>query len=113
MATRSYDQLAAGARAKWSPQAHEIATRLGQQLDAEITAQEALGRDLRAAREAAHLTQPRLATIAAVQQAEISRIERGLGNPTRDTLLKIAGALNLRLTLAPVSSSTTSEAQTA
>lgn len=82
------------------------------QLDAEITAQEALGRDLRVARESARLTQPRLAEIAAVQQAEISRIERGLGNPTRDMLLKLAGALNLRLTLAPVAPRATSGAHT-
>lgn len=101
MPTRSYEQLAARSRKSRSPQATQIAKRLGSQLDAEITAQVALGSELRAAREAAHLTQPRLAEISAVQQAEISRIERGLGNPTRDTLLRITSALGMRLTLTP------------
>lgn len=101
MATRPYEQLATRARSSWSPQAREIASRLGQQLESEITAQEALGADLRAAREAAHLTQPRLAELAGIQQAEISRIECGRGNPTRDTLLRLTSALGLRLTLTP------------
>lgn len=101
MPSRSYSDIAKNARSKWSPQAHEIAARLGNQLEAEVNDQRALGRDLAAARNAAHLTQPQLATLAGIQQADISRIERGLGNPTRDTLLKMAGALDARLTFLP------------
>lgn len=101
MATRPYEEIAARARASWSPQAREISERLGQQLDLEISDHEVLGRELRAARKAARLTQPELARISAVQQAEISRIERGLGNPTRDTLLRLTAPLGVRLALVP------------
>ena len=101
MITRPYEELAAPARASWGPQAREISERLGRQLDLEISDPEVLGRELRAARKAAHLTQPELAQITAVQQAEISRIERGLGNPTRDTLLRLTVPLGVRLALVP------------
>lgn len=101
MPSRSYSNIAKKARSKWSPQAHEIAARLGEQLQEDVSDQIALGRDLAAARNAAHLTQPQLATLAGIQQADISRIERGLGNPTRDTLLKLAGALGTRLSFIP------------
>ena len=37
-----------------------------------------------------------------IQQAEISRIERGVGNPTAATLLRLAEALEQRLALVPV-----------
>lgn len=103
VATRPYEELAARARSGWSQQAREISERLGEQLDLEISGQEALGRELRAARKAARLTQPELAEVSAVQQAEISRIERGLGNPTRDTFLRLTGPLGVRLALVPVS----------
>ena len=53
------------------------------------------------ARKAACLTQAELSARAFVQQAEISRIERGLGNPTRDTLLRLALAMGTRLVLIP------------
>lgn len=100
MPSRSYNDITEKARAKWSPQALEIAISLGEQLDAAVSGQITLGKDLAAARSAAHLTQPQLAARAGIQQADISRIERGLGNPTRDTLLKLADALGTRLTFA-------------
>src|SRR3989475_13269923 len=43
------------------------------------------------------LPQPALAKRSGVEQADISRIERGLGNPTEETLAKIARALGVRL----------------
>jgi XRE family transcriptional regulator, regulator of sulfur utilization len=101
MPNRPYEQLASHSRQAWSPDAARIAANLGEQVDAELAAQLALGSELRAAREAAGLTQVRLAELAAVQQAEVSRIERGLGNPTRDTLLRLAAVLGLRLALVP------------
>ena len=36
---------------------------------------------------------------AGIPQAEFSRIENGLGNPTVDTLLKILTTLDLQMTL--------------
>ncbi|WP_277212705.1 helix-turn-helix transcriptional regulator [Isoptericola croceus] len=101
MSTRPYEQLASRSRQAWNPDAAQIAANLGEQIDAELAAQVALGAELRAAREAAGLTQVRLAELTAVQQAEVSRIERGLGNPTRDTLLRLAAVLGLRLALVP------------
>jgi len=104
MATRTYRSVADAAKAQWSPEAHELSARLGAQLAAEVDAQVTLGRDLAAMRGAAALTQEQLAVRASVQQAEISRIERGFGNPTRDTLIRLAVAVGGRVTLVPVAS---------
>jgi len=49
------------------------------------------------ARKNAGLTQTGLATRTGIGQSEISRIERGIGNPTEETLAKIGRALNRRL----------------
>lgn len=54
---------------------------------------------LAAARSRAGLTQTELAELAEVQQSEISRIERGQGNPTLDTIQRIAGPLHAHLVL--------------
>lgn len=43
------------------------------------------------------LTQPALAKRSGVEQADISRIERGLGNPTEETLTRVAHALGARI----------------
>ena len=101
MPTRPYDEIAARNRAKWSHDARTVAERLATQLDAEVSAQKALGLQIASARNSAHLTQPQLAEQTGIQQADISRIERGLGNPTRDTLLKLADALGMQLVLQP------------
>lgn len=101
MPTRSYEEFAARQREQWSPTAKNIAERLSTQLDAEISAQTALGSQIAAARQSAQLSQPQLAAQTGVQQADISRIERGLGNPTRDTLLKLVDALEMQLVLEP------------
>lgn len=49
------------------------------------------------ARKNAGLTQIDLATRTGIGQSEISRIERGIGNPTEETLARIGRALNRRL----------------
>jgi DNA-binding XRE family transcriptional regulator len=102
MATRTYRSVADAAKAQWSPEAHELSARLGAELTAEVDAQVTLGRDLAAMRSAAALTQEQLAARASVQQAEISRIERGFGNPTRDTLIRLAAAVGARVAFVPV-----------
>ena len=101
MPSRPYNEIADRARADWSDETIGLHEQLRAGLHAEVSARVALGRDLAAARAAAHLTQPELAGKAGVQQADISRIERGLGNPTRDTLLKIADALDVRIAVVP------------
>lgn len=101
MATRPFRDIAAKNREKWSLGAHHLAQRLSTQLEAETNAQEALGRQLAEARKSADLTQPELAEQTGLQQADISRIEHGLGNPTRDTLLKLVDALGMEIVLRP------------
>jgi ribosome-binding protein aMBF1 (putative translation factor) len=58
-----------------------------------------LGLQYHDARVARGLTQRDLAVRSGVRQADISRIERGAGNPTEATLLSLAHALDLRLAL--------------
>jgi XRE family transcriptional regulator, regulator of sulfur utilization len=43
------------------------------------------------------ITQDELSTQSGIGQAEISRIERGSGNPTEDTLARLGHALGVRL----------------
>ena len=102
MATRNYRDVVDPAKAQWGTDAHDLSARLGAELAEEVAAQVRLGRDLAAMRAAAALTQEQLAARASVQQAEISRIERGLGNPTRDTLIRLAAAVGGRVTLVPL-----------
>jgi len=60
-----------------------------------------LGAVIATARKAKALTQPALSELTGIQQAEISRIERGAGNPTAATLLRLADGLGQNLTLVP------------
>jgi DNA-binding XRE family transcriptional regulator len=60
-----------------------------------------LASQLLALRLAAGLTQAELAERAGLSQADISRYERGLGNPTRTTIDGIATVLGAHLELVP------------
>jgi len=101
MATRPFDQIAENARKTWTPDVHDFAASYEAELRTEVREQIRLGHQLAAARTAAHLTQKQLAERAHVPQPEISRIERGLGNPTRDTLLKLTTAMGAQITIVP------------
>jgi ribosome-binding protein aMBF1 (putative translation factor) len=70
-------------------------TQLRKRFAAGIT----LGLQYRDARVAEGLTQRQLAKLSGVPQADISRIERGAGNPTEATLERIAAALGRKLQL--------------
>jgi ribosome-binding protein aMBF1 (putative translation factor) len=59
----------------------------------------ALGLQYHDARVAHGLTQRQLAAMTGVPQADISRIERGAGNPTEATLERLALALGRKLEL--------------
>lgn len=52
-----------------------------------------LARNIRRLRVEAGMSQEALATDARLQTAHVSRIERGLSNPTLDVLVRIARAL--------------------
>jgi ribosome-binding protein aMBF1 (putative translation factor) len=58
-----------------------------------------LGLQFRDARVARGLSQRELSERSGVRQADISRIERGAGNPTEATLQRLASALVKRLEL--------------
>jgi ribosome-binding protein aMBF1 (putative translation factor) len=58
-----------------------------------------LGLQYHEARVARGLTQRQLSDLSGVPQADISRIERGGGNPTEATLQRLARALERRLAL--------------
>jgi DNA-binding XRE family transcriptional regulator len=59
----------------------------------------ALGLQFRDARVSRGLTQAELSGLTGIPQADISRIERGAGNPTETTMQRLAHALNRRLQL--------------
>jgi ribosome-binding protein aMBF1 (putative translation factor) len=98
---KSFNELAAAAKAGWSEDARRVYDAAVSAFDAEMDEREQLGAQLAAARKARGLTQPDLSALTGIQQAEISRIERGAGNPTAATLLRLADALGQRLTLTP------------
>lgn len=62
-----------------------------------------LARQLAAQRRALHLTQKQLAEQTGIDQAEISRIERGQANPTTATLGALTRALGVDVRLVPTS----------
>jgi ribosome-binding protein aMBF1 (putative translation factor) len=61
-----------------------------------------LARQLAEQRRARHLTQKQLAAMTGIDQAEISRIERGQANPTTATLGVLARALGVDVKLVPI-----------
>jgi len=69
-----------------------------------------LARQLAEQRRSQHLTQKQLADRSGIDQAEISRIERGQANPTTATLGALTRALgvDVRLVPADATSATTS-----
>lgn len=68
-------------------------------LRASLAARITLGLQFRDARVSRGLTQVELSQKSGVSQADISRIERGSGNPTESTLHRLATILEHRLEL--------------
>jgi DNA-binding XRE family transcriptional regulator len=60
-----------------------------------------LARQLAARRRERHLTQKQLADLSGIDQAEISRIERGQANPTTATLGTLMRVLAVDVQLVP------------
>jgi len=58
-----------------------------------------LGLQFRDARRILGISQGELAERAGIRQADVSQIERGVGNPTKETLDRLAKALDRRLSL--------------
>lgn len=60
-----------------------------------------LGRELAEARRSRKLTQSKVAQLADIDQSEISDLERGVANPTFDTLSAIAHAVGMEVGFRP------------
>src|SRR6185437_7372359 len=69
-------------------------TALDRALREAFAARITLGLQFRDARTAQGLTQAELSARSGVSQADISRIERGAGNPTESTFHRLAFVLN-------------------
>jgi ribosome-binding protein aMBF1 (putative translation factor) len=101
MPTTPYRRLADDIESSWTESDHDAARAVAVEIRSRLAADERLGDELARLRRAHQLSQTALAARAGVQQADISRIERGLGNPTRDTLTRLAVALGARLAVVP------------
>jgi len=86
-----FDDLVAGREVTESPGEAELRRRFEAAIE--------LGLQFRDARVAHGLSQRELSDRSGVRQADISRIERGAGNPTESTLQRLASALEKRLEL--------------
>lgn len=96
---RPYDDLAAELARDRSDDARRVYEAAAREFAAEVAARRAVGEAVARARKISGLTQVQLARAASVQQAEVSRIERGHANPTVATLARIAAATGSRLDL--------------
>lgn len=58
-----------------------------------------------ALRKLNNVTQEKLAELSGIDQAEISRLERGMGNPTEATLTALAKPLGAEIRFEPIDTS--------
>ncbi|MDH6422939.1 helix-turn-helix domain-containing protein [Aurantimicrobium minutum] len=100
--TIPYENFMKEIRESWTEEDWKIYDAVSADFQKEMRDRAELGAALQSARKARSLTQPKLSLLADVQQAEISRIERGVGNPTATTLFRLTDALGLKLALIPV-----------
>jgi XRE family transcriptional regulator, regulator of sulfur utilization len=96
---RPFDELAYELEKSWDEPTRNLSARAAAYFAAQVQGQLDLGVQIAQIRQQARLSQSELAARSSVPQPEISRIERGSGNPTRETLTKLATALNARLVL--------------
>jgi ribosome-binding protein aMBF1 (putative translation factor) len=87
--TKKYEKYSAERRTRLSPD--------GQEAIEVFSHAYAMGSALIQARQKRSLTQRALADFSGVQQADISRIERGILAPTTSTLMRLVEALDGRL----------------
>lgn len=104
MGSTSFEDFIRPYRESESPAARLVRTAAERAFVAERAERDAVGVALASARKESGATQQAVADMAGIQQAELSRIENGLANPTMDTLLKVLAALDLRLAFEPASS---------
>lgn len=96
MGTQFSDYLAK-AETNATPDERELAEAFDAHYQAVYIEHFGLGQQLAARRAEAQLSQSRLSELSGVPQPEISRIEHGQGNPTRETLTRLGEPLGLVL----------------
>jgi DNA-binding XRE family transcriptional regulator len=101
---KKWEDLRAEVQKTWSDEAWRVYEAASAVFKAEMDERARLGAQLAAARKARGFTQSALSQLSGIQQAEISRIERGAGNPTATTLFRLAEALDQQLTFVPAAS---------
>ena len=101
---KKLDDLMPEAQKDWSDDAWRVYEAASAEFKAEMDERARLGALLATARKARGFTQSALSRLSGIQQAEISRIERGAGNPTAATLFRLAEALDQKLTIIPAAS---------
>jgi DNA-binding XRE family transcriptional regulator len=99
--TIPYEDFMKDIRKAWTEDDWNTYNAISAEFQKEMTDRAELGTALQSARKALSLTQPTLSKLADVQQAEISRIERGVGNPTATTLFRLTHALGLKIAFIP------------
>jgi DNA-binding XRE family transcriptional regulator len=98
---KNFEELSSRAKANWSDDERRVYETASKQFTAEMDERARLGAQLAETRKAHDLTQEALSALSGIHQSEISRIERGAGNPTAATLLRLADALGQRVALVP------------
>jgi len=101
MSTNDFDALMASVEDDWSDEAKTVCTAASSVFRDELAERAEIGTCLQRARQARRMSQLAVSEASGIQQAEISRIERGVANPTIDTLLKACSAVGMRVTLTP------------
>ncbi len=101
MPTNDFDALMASVEDGWSEEAKNVYSAASSVFRTELAERAEIGACLQRARQDRQMSQQAVSEASGIQQAEISRIERGVANPTIDTLLKACSAVGIRVTLVP------------
>jgi len=102
---KKFSDLVKKVQGDWTPEDWRQYESLDQGFRAYVEIEQAaraeIGRAVSQARKAQSLSQKELAERSFIQQSEISRIERGVSNPTALTLVRLANALGQQWSLLP------------
>jgi len=93
----SYEEVIGPLLQTVDPDLQRFAKAAKAHIEAEYRETFGLGEAVANRRAELHLSQIQLAERTGVRQADISRIERGKGNPTLETVRKILSALQLQI----------------
>ena len=97
----AFDELANEIKKSWSEEATRLYEETTREYREEVSRRQEIGRACAEARRKKALSQPSLSALSGVRQSDISRIERGLANPTTSTLLRLTHALDCDLVIVP------------